>query len=80
MAVQYTDPETVTDVATDATAPRNPYRTGYGKKIPTARRVKYGSRWHRVYVMCWSNAGTAYILVAGQCLVLDTDTEYRFEH
>jgi hypothetical protein len=23
-----------------------------------------GRRWHRVYVMQWSNAGTAYILIA----------------
>lgn len=34
---------------------------GYGKKIPTDYAIRIGSRWHRVYVCCFSNAGTAYI-------------------
>lgn len=34
---------------------------GYGRKIPTDWMVQLGSRWHRVYVCCFSNTGTAYI-------------------
>jgi hypothetical protein len=36
-------------------------RQGYGRKIPTDYAVRLGNRWHRVYVCCFSNAGTAYI-------------------
>jgi len=76
--VTYTNPDKVTDVRTDDAAPRSPSRTGYGGKIPTAHWVRYGPRWRRVYVMIYSNAGTAYILDKGERLVLDTDTEGRF--
>ena len=77
MSVTYTDPTRVTDVASDATSRRNPYASGYGRKIPTAHRVRYGTRWHRVYVMCWSNSGTAYILSGGETLVIDIETQHR---
>jgi hypothetical protein len=75
--VAYTDPAKVTDARSDDVAPRNPNVSGYGGKIPTAHWVHYNARWHRVYVMIYSNSGTAYILVKGERLVLDTDTEYR---
>jgi len=35
---------------------------GYGRKIPTDYAIRLGARWHRVYVCCFSNAGTAYII------------------
>ena len=37
--------------------------TGYGRRIPTSRMIQLpGSpRWRRVYVCCYSNAGTAYV-------------------
>jgi hypothetical protein len=34
---------------------------GYGRKIPTDWMIQLGTRWHRVYVCCFSNSGTAYI-------------------
>ena len=79
MALAYTDPTKVTDVRSEDTAP-NYGRTvsGYGGKIPTRHMIRYGNRWHRVYVMQYSNSGTAYIVAGGQDLILDTDTEYRF--
>lgn len=47
--------------------PRCTSRTGYGNKLPTSLMLRIdGKRWHRVYVICWSNSGTAYVLVAGQ--------------
>ena len=38
--------------------------------------INYDGRWHRVYVMQYSNAGTAYIIQGGQNLILDIDTQY----
>ena len=35
--------------------------SGYGKRIPTRTMVRYQGKWRRVYVYCFSNAGTAYI-------------------
>ncbi len=43
-------------------APANPYRTGYGKQIPTPFMVRtIDQKWRRVYVACFSNIGTAYV-------------------
>lgn len=41
-------------------------RTGYGKKIPTTRKVKAKGadgreRWYRVYCIRYSNIGTCWI-------------------
>lgn len=35
--------------------------SGYGRKLTTRHMVKYEGKWRRVYVACFSNAGTAYI-------------------
>lgn len=44
-------------------APRNPSRTGYGSKIPTAYMVRtVDSVWRRVYCACYSNVGTRYVM------------------
>ena len=40
--------------------------SGYGRKLTTTRMVRYLGRWHRVYVACWSNNGTAYIIARGE--------------
>lgn len=40
--------------------------TGYGKKIPSRYQVKIDSRWYRVYVVCYSNSGTCYIVKNGK--------------
>jgi hypothetical protein len=44
--------------------------TGYGSKIPTEIMIKQGQRWRRVYVCCFSNAGTAYILQGKDWIVV----------
>ena len=47
--------------------PPNPYRSGYGPKIPSSWELQLDDkRWRRVYVMYWSNCGTAYVLVGGE--------------
>jgi hypothetical protein len=69
--VVYLDPSRVTDQR-QGEPPRNPYRgEGYGPKIPSSWELQIdGKRWHRVYVMQWSNMGTPYVLVKGQQLLL----------
>lgn len=69
-----------------ADVPLNPYPTGYGRKIPTRYWIRYENgrfdaraRWHRVYVMQYGNAGSAYILVRGVVMFLDSVTESRLE-
>ena len=43
-------------------APRNPYITGYGERIPLGYMVKNNrGRWLRVYIRQFSNAGTAWV-------------------
>lgn len=48
---------------------------GYGRKIPTDYAIRLGKRWHRVYVCCFSNSGTAYINTKDHrfLVVLDSD-------
>ena len=41
-------------------------RSGYGRKIPTTWQIKVGRVWRRVYVVCYSNAGSAYVLIKGE--------------
>jgi hypothetical protein len=50
-------------VATRQTeAPINRSRTGYGRKVPTSWQIQLtDKRWRRVYMVCFSNAGSAYI-------------------
>lgn len=38
-------------------------KTGYGRRIPSVCMARFPNekRWRRIYVCCFSNAGTAYI-------------------
>jgi hypothetical protein len=44
--------------------------SGYGRKIPTARMVRYNRRWRRVYCCIYSNAGTCYITQGKDWIVI----------
>lgn len=81
-SITWLDDEQVTEVRITE-APRHYSATGYGAKIPTQYMLQLQSgrrqRWHRVYMMCYSNSGTAYVLKGGQRLVLDTGTEHRIQ-
>jgi len=72
-----TDPTLVTDQRQTETPTYGYDASGYGRKIPTRHMIRYAGRWRRVYVMCYSNSGTAYVIVNRTVTVLDTDTEYR---
>ena len=77
MPVQHLDPATILDLHADSTAPRNPYPTGYGRKIPTRYRITLDDkRTRRVYCMCYGNAGSLYVLRNGRELHLDSNTEH----
>jgi hypothetical protein len=70
--IDYLDPARVT-AKRQTDAPPNRSRTGYGSKIPTAWLLQLdGKRWHRVYVVQWSNSGSAYVLSRGKPLYLGT--------
>ena len=44
--------------------------SGYGSKLTTSRKYKYNGKYYRVYACCYSNNGTAYIIVKGKEIVL----------
>jgi len=54
-------------------APVNRSRTGYGCKIPTTFMLidTETRRRYRVYVMCYSNSGTSYIITQGRMVIVD---------
>ena len=63
--MNYLDPARVT-AKRQTTPPLHRSASGYGSKIPTSWMLQLdGKRWHRVYVIQWSNAGSAYVLVGG---------------
>lgn len=46
--------------------PLNSRRDGYGSRIPCCTMLQLdGKRWHRVYMVCWSNNGTCYVRAKG---------------
>lgn len=54
--------------------------SGYGRKLTSTRMIRIHSetRWRRVYIVCFSNAGTAYVLVQRQPRYL-RDTDFSVE-
>jgi hypothetical protein len=76
--ITWLDDDLITDARITDT-PRCPTVTGYGRKIPTCFMLRYGQRWHRVYMMQYGNAGTPYIIKGGVDLVFPTATDHRVE-
>lgn len=62
-------------------APHNRSRTGYGSKIPTQWLLQLSNkRWHRVYVICYSNSGSAYIATkAGKLFLGSYDLNFAIK-
>ena len=51
--------------------------SGYGRKLPTKYRIKFtDNRIRRVYVMQYGNSGSAYVVVNGVVVFLDSDIEH----
>lgn len=41
--------------------------TGYGSKLSTSIVIQLSDkRWRRIYVCCYSNSGSAYVIVKGK--------------
>lgn len=84
--VVYTIADNVFNMKREDFQPNIPYAGPYGRKIPTRYMVKYNSgrkyeasHWRRVYIMQYGNAGSAYILLRGKILFLDSNTESKLE-
>ena len=78
--IKYLSYRDVLDVAVDKEHPRNPYSSGYGRKIPTQYKLTLkNKRTYRVYIMQYSNSGSTYILQKGEVFFLDSDTEHTME-
>lgn len=60
-------------------APRHNNVTGYGPKIPIGYMLKIGTRWHRVYVVNYGNAGSAYVLIGRVSHYLSPGVEFILE-
>ena len=45
--------------------------TGYGKHVPTRRKVSAFGRWYRVYSTCYSNVASCYIKARGFTFYVD---------
>lgn len=61
--------------------PFNRSLSGYGAKVPTEYMIRHATsqRWHRVYMMQYGNAGSAYIERLGSRYFLNPETEERLE-
>jgi hypothetical protein len=44
--------------------------SGYGGKLTSSKKTWFNGRLYRVYIMCYSNSGTAYIIVKGKRRIL----------
>ena len=51
--------------------------TGYGRKLTTPYKVEHNGRLYRVYRICFSNAGSLYILPGGKPLYLSDSNTFR---
>ncbi len=67
--MKYLDESTVLGVR-QSEPPMSRSRTGYGGKEATSYELLIGKQWHRVYVMIYSNSGTAYVIVKGENVAL----------
>ena len=47
--------------------------SGYGAKLHPVYKLLYAGRLHRVYCCCYSNAGTCYINVKWERLIVEVE-------
>ena len=45
-------------------------KSGYGAKLVTSKMLKVGKRLHRIYCICYGNAGSIYIILNGKQMFL----------
>ena len=44
--------------------------TGYGSKLTSRNMLRIGNKLHRIYVYCFSNVGTHYIIKNGEKFII----------
>lgn len=52
------------------TAGKTETRTGYGKRLNSGLKINFNGRLYRIYVTCFSNAGTAWFVSKGRKIVV----------
>ncbi len=45
--------------------------SGYGARLNSGLKIRYCGRDYRIYITCYSNAGTAWFKAKGQKIVVD---------
>lgn len=75
--VEYTDPKLAGAHKVVWPGANGRTASGYGRKIASRFMLNYAGRWRRIYVMVFSNNGSAYVVVNGAEVFLDSDTEHR---
>lgn len=45
--------------------------SGYGHKLATDKMLLFAGKWRRIYVRCFSNNGTAYVIVDGNEAIVE---------
>ena len=76
--IKYLERGEVSDVRITV-APINRSVTGYGAKLPTQYMVRIGTRWHRVYCICYSNLGSLYVERKHEMYFLSAGVENMIE-
>lgn len=61
--LSYLNPESIQAKKQTNTPIKGLYGTGYGSKVPTRWMLRVGNVWRRVYMICYSNVGSAYVMV-----------------
>ena len=71
----------VEELIVDQDAPKNPYATGYGRRVPTRYRLKLKGSGQklRVYMAQYGNSGSAYVMPKGITRFLHSDIEHDLQ-
>lgn len=81
MSITYLDSSRVARVHVTDEPTYNRTVTGYGGKLPTPYMLTLDDRRkRRVYAMCYGNAASLYVIVAGSNVFLDVGTESMIEY
>ncbi len=80
MSVAYLEPSAVLAARTTEEPRHGRNVDGYGRKIPTQYLIQLADkRWRRVYVCCFSNSGTAYIVTKAEPFLCISRAEFRIK-
>ena len=64
--IKYLEASEVSEVKVTSEPRYRQTATGYGRKLQTHYMIRIGTRWYRVYCVCYSNVGSLYIIRKGE--------------